>query len=71
MNDSLPALNTRNRGLDMVKWIALLTMVVDHLRFVWPGLMFLLRVGPMEVSTFVLRAPLRTIPPSVPTAYYQ
>lgn len=30
--------NERNRGLDLVKWIALITMVVDHLRLVWPEL---------------------------------
>nr|WP_314567976.1 TraX family protein [uncultured Pseudomonas sp.] len=34
----------RNHGLDLVKWIALITMVLDHLRLVWPelGLTFIL-----------------------------
>lgn len=27
----------RERGLDLVKWLALLTMAIDHLRFVLPG----------------------------------
>jgi hypothetical protein len=26
----------RNRSLDLVKWLAMLTMVIDHLRLVWP-----------------------------------
>jgi hypothetical protein len=28
----------RNHGLDLVKWIAVVTMVLDHLRLVWPEL---------------------------------
>lgn len=25
----------RNRGLDLVRWVALITIVIDHLRLVW------------------------------------
>ncbi|MCM2318567.1 MAG: conjugal transfer protein TraX [Pseudomonas sp.] len=28
---------SRERGLDLVKWLALLTMAIDHLRFLIPG----------------------------------
>ena len=54
MNYSLSVLHARNRGLDMVKWIALITMVVDHLRFVWPDLVFLLIVGRLSFPFFCL-----------------
>mgnify|MGYP003110313879 CR=1 FL=1 len=27
---------SRDAGLDLIKWLAMLTMVVDHLRYLWP-----------------------------------
>lgn len=32
-----PSSHTRERGLDLVKWLALLSMAIDHLRFLIPG----------------------------------
>ncbi|HCH7771274.1 TPA: conjugal transfer protein TraX, partial [Pseudomonas aeruginosa] len=26
----------RDAGLDLIKWLAMLTMVIDHLRYLWP-----------------------------------
>ena len=26
----------RSTSLDLVKWLAMLTMVIDHLRYLWP-----------------------------------
>ncbi|MCQ9185955.1 conjugal transfer protein TraX, partial [Streptomyces sp. IBSBF 2953] len=30
------SLKSRNASLDLIKWLAMLTMVIDHLRLVWP-----------------------------------
>lgn len=34
---AIPGQGGRERGLDLVKWLALLSMAVDHLRFLLPG----------------------------------
>lgn len=30
------SLKYRSSSLDLIKWMAMLTMVIDHLRLVWP-----------------------------------
>lgn len=44
----------RNHGLDLVKWIALITMVIDHLRLVWPELAFTFIPGRISFPFFCL-----------------
>lgn len=34
---AIPGQGGRERGLDLVKWLALLSMAIDHLRFLLPG----------------------------------
>lgn len=36
--DLNPSLKGRSASLDLIKWLAMLTMVIDHLRLVWPEL---------------------------------
>ncbi|WP_331281602.1 TraX family protein [Pseudomonas viridiflava] len=44
----------RNHGLDLVKWIALITMVIDHLRLVWPELAVTFIPGRISFPFFCL-----------------
>ncbi|MND55656.1 TraX protein [compost metagenome] len=44
----------RSAGLDLVKWTAMLTMVADHLRFLWPGADGLFVVGRLAFPLFCL-----------------
>ena len=44
----------RSYSLDLVKWLALLTMLLDHLRFVWPQLSGLLVPGRLAFPLFCL-----------------
>lgn len=44
----------RAPGLDLVKWLAMLTMVADHLRFVWPQADGLFVVGRVAFPLFCL-----------------
>lgn len=44
----------RNHGLDLVKWIALITMVTDHLRLVWPELAVTFIPGRISFPFFCL-----------------
>ncbi|MCX2891584.1 MULTISPECIES: TraX family protein [unclassified Pseudomonas] len=44
----------RSAGLDLVKWTAMLTMVVDHLRFLWPETDGLFVLGRLAFPLFCL-----------------
>ncbi|BBH46183.1 TraX family protein [Pseudomonas sp. KU43P] len=44
----------RSAGLDLVKWTAMLTMVADHLRFLWPAADGLFIVGRLAFPLFCL-----------------
>jgi len=45
---------TRSAALDLVKWLALLTMLLDHLRFVWPEVSGLFVPGRLAFPLFCL-----------------
>ena len=40
-----PLIRSRDAALDLIKWLALLTMLIDHLRHAWPALYFLYAVS--------------------------
>ncbi|MNO66636.1 TraX protein [compost metagenome] len=44
----------RSAGLDLVKWMAMLTMVADHLRFLWPAADGLFVIGRLAFPLFCL-----------------
>jgi hypothetical protein len=44
----------RSAGLDVVKWVAILAMVADHLRFLWPAADGLFIVGRLAFPLFCL-----------------
>jgi len=44
----------RSAGLDLVKWTAIVTMVADHLRFLWPAADGLFIVGRLAFPLFCL-----------------
>lgn len=44
----------RSAGLDLVKWVAILTMVADHLRYLWPAADALFLVGRLAFPLFCL-----------------
>ena len=44
----------RSAGLDLVKWVAMATMVVDHLRYLWPQAHGLFIVGRLAFPLFCL-----------------
>lgn len=44
----------RSAGLDLVKWTAMLTMVTDHLRFIWPEADGLFVIGRLAFPLFCL-----------------
>ncbi|MFP5425461.1 MAG: TraX family protein [Gammaproteobacteria bacterium] len=44
----------RSAGLDLVKWLAILTMVADHLRYLWPQADGLFIVGRLAFPLFAL-----------------
>ncbi|NQD96426.1 conjugal transfer protein TraX, partial [Pseudomonas sp. CrR25] len=48
--DALP----RDAGLDLLKWVALLSMLLDHLRHVWPHLYWLYVPGRLAFPLFCL-----------------
>lgn len=48
----LPSL--RNGSLDIVKWLAMLTMVLDHLRYIWPEVNGLFVPGRIAYPFFCL-----------------
>lgn len=44
----------RQPALDAIKWLAIITMTLDHLRFVWPALEFLSWPGRVAFPAFAL-----------------
>lgn len=44
----------RSAGLDLVKWVAIVTMVADHVRFIWPEAQGLFIVGRFAFPLFCL-----------------
>jgi len=48
------AVHERNRAVDLIKWIAMVTMVLDHVRFIWPNLMGLFVPGRLAFPLFAL-----------------
>lgn len=44
----------RDAALDLIKWLALATMLIDHLRHVWPELYFLYAPGRLAFPFFCL-----------------
>lgn len=44
----------RSAGLDLVKWVAIVTMVADHLRFLWPRAEGLFILGRLAFPLFCL-----------------
>ncbi len=45
-------LKSRSRSLDLIKWLAMLTMVIDHLRLVWPEMSYLFIPGRLSFPLF-------------------
>lgn len=48
------AASARNGALDLVKWLAMLSMLLDHLRLLWPGLHSLFIPGRLAFPLFCL-----------------
>lgn len=48
----LSPLKSRSSSLDLIKWLAMLTMVIDHLRLVWPELSNLFIPGRLSFPLF-------------------
>ena len=48
----LPPLKSRSSSLDLIKWLAMLTMVIDHLRLVWPEMSNLFIPGRLSFPLF-------------------
>ena len=48
----LSPLKSRSSSLDLIKWLAMLTMVIDHLRLVWPELSSLFIPGRLSFPLF-------------------
>ncbi len=48
----LSPLNSRSSSLDLIKWLAMLTMVIDHLRLVWPEMSNLFIPGRLSFPLF-------------------
>ena len=44
----------RDTSLDLIKWLAMLTMLLDHLRYVWPETGWLFVVGRLAFPLFCL-----------------
>ncbi|MDP3813487.1 TraX family protein [Pseudomonas sp.] len=49
-----PSRPTRDAALDLLKWLALLSMLLDHLRHVWPPLYWLYIPGRLAFPLFCL-----------------
>ncbi|MDV9031887.1 TraX family protein [Pseudomonas sp. RAC1] len=48
------SLNGRSAGLDLAKWVAILSMVADHLRYLWPEAVDLFVIGRLAFPLFCL-----------------
>jgi len=46
--------DTRDAALDLLKWLAMASMLLDHLRFVWPALGWLYPFGRLAFPFFCL-----------------
>ncbi|KJZ64633.1 TraX family protein [Pseudomonas fluorescens] len=46
------SLKKRSSSLDLIKWVAMLTMVIDHLRLVWPEMSNLFILGRLSFPLF-------------------
>lgn len=44
----------RDAGLDLVKWLAMLSMLIDHLRYLWPDAYGLFVIGRLAFPLFCL-----------------
>ena len=44
----------RDAGLDLVKWLAMLSMLIDHLRYLWPDAYGLFIIGRLAFPLFCL-----------------
>ena len=53
LSESSPT-HSRDHALDLIKWLALLTMLIDHLRLVWPQLADLFVIGRWAFPLFCL-----------------
>lgn len=47
-----PVIKNRNAGQDLIKWLAMITMFIDHLRLVWPEMGDLFIVGRLAFPLF-------------------
>lgn len=47
-----PSRKCRSSSLDLIKWLAMLTMVIDHLRLVWPDITNLFIPGRLSFPLF-------------------
>jgi len=50
----LPEASSRNGSLDLIKWVAMVTMLMDHLRYLWPDAHWLFVIGRMAYPLFCL-----------------
>jgi len=57
--------HTRDAALDLLKWLALATMLGDHLRYVWPSLSWLYIPGRLAFPFFCLAIAANLRRPSV------
>lgn len=70
-----PSNRPRDAALDLLKWLALLSMLVDHLRHVWPHLYWLYVPGRLAFPLFCLaiavnlRRPVAEPRPPLPWRY--
>jgi hypothetical protein len=48
------SLQKRDTNLDLIKWLAMLTMLLDHLRYIWPDNGWLFIVGRLAFPMFCL-----------------
>lgn len=47
-------ISKRNNAIDLIKWLAMLTMAIDHLRFVWPTLSWTYLPGRLSFPFFCI-----------------
>lgn len=60
--------SSRDTALDLVKWLALLTMLIDHLRHAWPELYFLYVPGRLAFPLFCLAIAANVVRPKADNA---
>lgn len=62
----------RAKAQDLVKWIAMLSMVIDHLRFIFPSIDALIIIGRFAFPLFCLAmaANIQRLPVSTPVTYH-